>query len=87
MEEKGLRISLAVFQSFLVIVLAYLLSFIKETDIVNTSIIILFILHFFVFYISDNGNNFFKRGYLAEFISTIKYSVFFALAISVSNFF
>lgn len=87
MEEKGLRISLAVFQSFLVIVLAYLLSFIKETDIVNTSIIILFILHFFVFYISDNGNNFFKRGYLAEFINTTKYIVFFALAISISNFF
>ena len=48
MEEKGLKITLAVIQSFLVIVLAYLLSFVRETEIVNTSVIILFILHFVV---------------------------------------
>lgn len=45
MEEKGLKISLAVFQSFLVIILAYLLSFVKETEIVYTSMVILYILH------------------------------------------
>ena len=73
MEEKGLKITLAAIQSFLVILLAYLLSFVKETEIVNTSVIILFILHFFVFYISDYGHDFFKRGYLAEFINTTKY--------------
>ena len=49
MEEKGLKITLAAIQSFLVILLAYLLSFVKETEIVNTSVIILFILHFFIF--------------------------------------
>ena len=49
MEEKGLKITLATIQSFLVILLAYLLSFVKETEIVNTSVIILFILHFFIF--------------------------------------
>ena len=87
MEEKGLKITLAVIQSFLVIILAYLLSFVRETEIVNTSVIILFILHFVVFNISDYERDFFKRGYLAEFISTIKYIVFFALAISISNFF
>lgn len=87
MEEKGLKITLATIQSFLVILLAYLLSFVKETEIVNTSVIILFILHFFIFYISDYGHDFFKRGYLAEFINTAKYIVFFALAISISNFF
>ena len=87
MEEKGLKITLAAIQSFLVILLAYLLSFVKETEIVNTSVIILFILHFFIFYISDYGHDFFKRGYLAEFINTTKYIVFFALAISISNFF
>ena len=87
MEEKGLKITLAVIQSFLVIILAYLLSFVRETEIVNTSVIILFILHFVVFNISDYERDFFKRGYLAEFISIIKYIVFFALAISISNFF
>lgn len=87
MEEKGLKISLAVFQSFLVIILAYLLSFVKETEIVYTSMVILYILHYLVFYISDYGQNFFKRGYLAEFIITAKYIIFFALAISISNFF
>lgn len=49
MEEKGLKITLAAIQSFLVILLAYLLSFVKETEIVNTSVIILFILHFLCF--------------------------------------
>ena len=87
MEEKGLKISLAVFQSFLVIILAYLLSFVKETDIVYTSMVILYILHYVVFHISDYGQDFFKRGYLAEFIRTAKYIIFFALAISISNFF
>ncbi len=87
MEEKGLKISLAVFQSFLVIILAYLLSFVKETEIVYTSMVILYILHYLVFYISDYGQDFFKRGYLAEFIKIAKYIIFFALAISISNFF
>ena len=41
MEEKGLKITLATIQSFLVILLAYLLSFVKETEIVNTSVIIM----------------------------------------------
>lgn len=62
MEEKGLKISLAVFQSFLVIILAYLLSFVKETEIVYTSMVILYILHYFVFYISDYGQDFSKEG-------------------------
>ena len=53
MEEKGLKITLATIQSFLVILLAYLLSFVKETEIVNTSVIILFILHFFYFLSDD----------------------------------
>ena len=60
MEEKGLKITLAVIQSFLVIVLAYLLSFVRETEIVNTSVIILFILHFVVFNISDYERDFLK---------------------------
>lgn len=87
MEEKGLKISLAVFQSFFVIILAFLLSFVKETEIVYTSMVILYILHYFVFYISDYGQDFFKRGYLLELVQTLKYILFFALAISISNFF
>ena len=85
MEEKGLKITLAAIQSFLVILLAYLLSFVKETEIVNTSVIILFILHFLCF-ISVIMGMIFKRGYLAEFINTTKYIVFFALAISIEFF-
>ncbi|WP_431354884.1 nucleoside-diphosphate sugar epimerase/dehydratase, partial [Streptococcus oralis] len=87
MEEKGIKMSLVGIQSFIVVLLGHSLSFVRETEIVNTSVIILFILHFFVFYISDYGHEFFKRGYLAEVINTIKYTVFFALAISISNFF
>ena len=68
MEEKGLKISLAVFQSFLLSFLAYLLSFVKETEIVYTSMVILVHSAFCCFYISDYERDFFKRGYLAEFI-------------------
>ena len=87
MDEKGLKIFLAVLQSIIVILLVYFLSFVRETEIERSAMIILYLLHFFVFYFSAYGNNFFKRGYLVEFNSTIRYIFFFAIAISVLNFF
>ena len=87
MEEKGIKISLAIVQSFIVILLGYSLSFIKETEILQTSIIVLYFLHYIVFYSSDFGQDFFKRGNLREFACLTKYIIFFASAISISNFF
>ena len=87
MDEKGLKIFLAVLQSIIVILLVYFLSFVRETEIERSSMVILYLLHFFVFHFSFYGNNFFKRGYLVEFNSTIRYIFFFAIAISVLNFF
>ena len=87
MKGKGFKLSLAVVQSILVILLAYLLSFVRETEIASITVIILYLLHYFVFYISDYGRDFFKRGYLIELVQTLKYTIFFALAISISNFF
>lgn len=87
MSEKLAKPSVAIVQSFLVILLTYLLSAVRETEIVSTTAIVLYILHYFVFYISDYGRNFFKRGYLIELVQTLKYILFFALAISISNFF
>ena len=49
MEEKGIKISLAVIQSFIVVLLGYSLSFVKETDILSTTMIVLYILHYIVF--------------------------------------
>ena len=86
MNGKVVKPSLAVIQSFLVILVTYLLSAVRETEIVSTTAIVLYILHYFVFYISDYGQDFFKRGYLIEFVQTLKYIAFFALAISISNF-
>lgn len=86
MSEKLAKPSVAIVQSFLVILLTYLLSAVRETEIVSTTAIVLYILHYFVFYISDYGRNFFKRGYLIELVQTLKYILFFALAISISNF-
>ena len=54
MEEKGIKISLAVIQSFIVVLLGYSLSFVKETDILSTTMIVLYILHYIVFYFSDS---------------------------------
>lgn len=76
MDEKGLKIFLAVLQSIIVILLVYFLSFVRETEIERSSMVILYLLHFFVFYFSSYGNNFFKRGYLVEFNSTIRYIFF-----------
>ena len=73
MDEKGLKIFLAVLQSIIVILLVYFLSFVRETEIERSSMVILYLLHFFVFHFSSYGNNFFKRGYLVEFNSTIRY--------------
>ena len=87
MNGKVVKPSLAIIQSFLVILLTYLLSAVRETEIVSTTAVALYILHYFVFYISDYGQDFFKRGYLLELVQTLKYILFFALAISISNFF
>lgn len=87
MEEKGIKISLAVIQSFIVVLLGYSLSFVKETDILSTTMIVLYILHYIVFYFSDYGQDFFRRGSLIELVRLTKYIIFFALAISFSNFF
>lgn len=72
MDKKGLEIFLAVLQSIIVILLVYFLSFVRETELERSSMVILYLLHFFVFYFSSYGNKFFKRGYLVEFNSTIK---------------
>ena len=87
MKGKGSKLSLAIVQSFLVILLAYSLSFVSETEIVPMTAVVLYILHYFVFYTSDYGQDFFKRGYLIEFVQAVKYIIFFALAIGFSNFF
>ena len=87
MNEKVSKISLALVQSILVVVLTYLLSFVKETEIVSNTMIVLYILHYVVCYMSNYEQEFFKRGHFLEFVQTLKYIAFFALAISISNFF
>ncbi|HGQ6137369.1 TPA: sugar transferase, partial [Streptococcus pneumoniae] len=87
MNGKVVNSSLAIIHSFLVILLTYLLSAVREAEIASATAIALYILHYFVFYISDYGQDFFKRGYLIELVQTLKYILFFALAISISNFF
>ena len=48
MDEKGLKIFLAVLQSIIVILLVYFLSFVRETEIERSSMVILYLLHFLV---------------------------------------
>lgn len=49
MNGKIVKSSLAIIQSFLVILLTYLLSAVREAEIVSTTAIALYILHYFVF--------------------------------------
>ena len=81
------NITLAVLQSILVSLLAYILIAISETDIVLDTVFVLFFLHFAAFYISGYGKDFFKRGQYVELVETIKYIIFYALLISFSSFF
>ena len=88
MEGRGIyNITLALLQSILVSLLAYVLIAISETDIVLNTVFVLFFLHFVAFYISGYGKDFFKRGQYVELVETIKYIIFYALLISFSSFF
>lgn len=88
MEGRGFyNITLALLQSILVSLLAYVLIAISETDIVLNTVFVLFFLHFVAFYISGYGKDFFKRGQYVELVKTIKYIIFYALLISFSSFF
>lgn len=88
MEGRGLyNITLALLQSILVSLLAYVLIAISETDIVLNTVFVLFFLHFVAFYISGYGKDFLKRGQYVELVETIKYIIFYALLISFSSFF
>lgn len=59
-EWENIKVFISIIQSFLVILLTYLLSAVREAEIVSTTAIALYILHYFVFYISDYGQAFFK---------------------------
>ena len=88
MEGRGFyNITLALLQSILVSLLAYVLIAISETDIVLNTVFVLFFLHFVAFYISGYGKDFLKRGQYVELVKTIKYIIFYALLISFSSFF
>lgn len=58
MNGKVVNSSLAIIHSFLVILLTYLLSAVREAEIASATAIALYILHYFVFYISDYGQDF-----------------------------
>lgn len=49
MDKKGLEIFLAVLQSIIVILLVYFLSFVRETELERSSMVILYLLHFFLY--------------------------------------
>ena len=86
-ERRGFhKLALAFVQSAPTLVVAYLLSFVKETEIHFNTMLYLYMLHYVVFYFSDYNHDFFKRGQLSDLMETLKYSLFFALSISFSSF-
>ena len=87
-EGRGFhKFALAFVQSLPVLVVAYVFSFVTETEIHSNTIFYLYLLHYVAFYVSDYNQDYFKRGYLVDFLQTLKYSLCFALAISFSSFF
>ena len=86
-ERRGFhKLALAFVQSAPALVVAYLLSFVKETEIHFNTMLYLYMLHYVAFYFSDYNHDFFKRGQLSDLMETLKYSLFFALSISFSSF-
>ena len=87
-EGRGFhKFALAFVQSLPVLVVAYVFSFVTETEIHSNTIFYLYLLHYVAFYVSDYNQDYFKRGHLVDFLQTLKYSLCFALAISFSSFF
>lgn len=62
MDEKGLKIFLAVLQSIIVILLIYFLNFVRETELERSSIVILYLLHFLYFILVPMVTIFLKEG-------------------------
>ena len=86
-ERRGFhKLALAFVQSAPTLMVAYLLSFVKETEIHFNTMLYLYMLHYVAFYFSDYNHDFFKRGQLSDLMETLKYSLFFALSISFSSF-
>lgn len=62
MDKKGLEIFLAVLQSIIVILLVYFLSFVRETELERSSMVILYLLHFLYSILVPMVTNFLKEG-------------------------
>ena len=80
------KAELGFIQLFVVLFTGFLVSPLKETEINQSSILVLSLLHIIAFYASDFYYEILKRGYLEEFIFTIRYSIFYSLAISFVSF-
>ena len=80
------KAELAFVQLFAVLFTGFLVSPLRETEINQHSILVLAFLHVIAFYASDFCYDILKRGYLEEFIFTVRYSIFYSLAISFASF-
>lgn len=78
-ERRGFhKLALAFVQSAPTLVVAYLLSFVKETEIHFNTMLYLYMLHYVAFYFSDYNHDFFKRGQLSDLMETLKYNLLFS---------
>ena len=87
-EGRGFhKFALAFVQSLPVLVVAYLFSFVTETEIHSNTIFYLYLLHFVAFYVSDYNQDYFKRGHLVEFLTNFEIQLVLRVSHQFSSFF
>ena len=81
------RFEIGIIQLIVVVFAAWLTSLLPYTEITSGSIVLLGVVHVLTYYVSDYYYNLKYRGYLREFVATIKYSVLFAMVATFLSFF
>lgn len=81
------RIEIAIIQLVVVLFASWLVSKLPYTEITKGSMVILGVVHVVTYYISSYYENLKYRGYLDEFVATVKYGFKFALVTTFLSFY
>ena len=81
------RIEIGIIQLVVVLFVAWVTSKLPYTEITKGSVVLLGIVHVVTYYISNYFENLKYRGYLDEFIATLKYCLIFAAIATFLSFF
>ncbi|GGE23010.1 sugar transferase [Streptococcus himalayensis] len=80
------QLVLVLIQLVVVLLIASVISMISHTDLTRSGIVILSFLHIVAFYLSSYSEKILRRGYLEEFVQTLRYSSCYAILTTFVSF-